>query len=241
MHESIVPLQTSEVIFTALCVCKSGEFEISILLSNIQTTQQFFLSYFGQKFNGQLMKFRELTFCDLWYFLYWNAFQKNVTLCCNDTIHRDYPFKCTIATTRAYRINCTQTGYLLQENFLVGFLDGHFSTRQRMKFCWNVNRPRSFKTPSFVDPIVKTLPAMISFLKSSRNSGVIVLDNFLVHRTWKIHAGSSILILNTLLFHFNESVNKKCQEVAICDLHVSGECDERGVILALHEQWRRNG
>ena len=74
---------------------------------------------------------------------------------CNDAIHRDYPFKCTIATTRAYRINCTQTGYLLQENFLVGFLDGHFSTRQRMKVCWNVNRRRSFKTPSFVDPIVK--------------------------------------------------------------------------------------
>ena len=86
---------------------------------------------------------------------------------CNDAIHRDYPFKCTIATTRAYRINCTQTGYLLQENFLVGFLDGHFSTRQRMKVCWNVNRLRSFKTPSFVDPIVKTLPAMISFLESS--------------------------------------------------------------------------
>ena len=48
---------------------------------------------------------------------------------CNDAIHRDYPFKCTIGTTRAYRINCTQTGYLLQEKFLVGFLDSHFSTR----------------------------------------------------------------------------------------------------------------
>ena len=130
----------------------------------------------------------------------WSTLYVYLWLQCNDAIHRDYPFKCTIATTRAYRINCTQTGYLLQENFLVGFLDSHFSTR-----------------------IGK------------------VLDNFLVHKTWKIHAGSSIWILNTLLFHFNESVNKKCQEVAICDLHVSGECDERDVILALHKQGRRNG
>ena len=53
MYESIVPLQISEVFFTALCVNPK---EIGILLSNIQTTQQFFLSYFGQKFNGQLMK-----------------------------------------------------------------------------------------------------------------------------------------------------------------------------------------
>ena len=44
------------------------------------------------------------------------------------------------------------------------------------------------------------------------------------------------LMIEQVLFYFiSTSVKKKCQKVAICDLHVSGECDERGVILALHE------